>query len=201
MDYLFKKGQDNHQLFVLLHGTGGDENSLLAVADFLNPKASILALRGQINENGALRFFKRHNHGKFDLEDLNQKRIDLKHFLEQFTLKEGFELKDILFIGFSNGANMAMHMLLEDDTPFRKGILLAPMYPVPISHLKDDKKERSVFLSMGLQDPIVSLSDSQNVISAFQKRKAKIHEFWVRGHEISLESLQAAQLWLQLVEA
>lgn len=197
MDYIFKKGQANQPLLVLLHGTGGNEESLLAVAEFLNPEASILALRGRINENGALRFFKRQSEGHFDLEDLNQKAADLKRFLETFVAENSNHFQDLILVGFSNGANMAMHLMLQNNSPFQKGILMAPMYPLQTDHFTDDKKATSVFISMGQNDPLVSLKACQKVVTEFKNRNANIQEFWVNSHEVTFDCLKAAQAWLQ----
>ena len=38
MEHLYKKAKRmDAPTFILLHGTGGDEHSLLPIADFLNP--------------------------------------------------------------------------------------------------------------------------------------------------------------------
>jgi phospholipase/carboxylesterase len=37
---------------MLLHGTGGDENSLLSLGNQLCPGAALLGLRGNVLENG-----------------------------------------------------------------------------------------------------------------------------------------------------
>ena len=44
---------------LLLHGTGGDENDLLPIAHRVAPGRTILSPRGQVNEQGLTRFFRR----------------------------------------------------------------------------------------------------------------------------------------------
>ena len=44
---------------MLLHGTGGDETSLLPIAQELNKQATVLSIRGDVSENGMNRYFKR----------------------------------------------------------------------------------------------------------------------------------------------
>ena len=53
MKSLFKSGQPNQPTLVLLHGTGGDEKDLLPIANYLNPNATVLSLRGDVSENAS----------------------------------------------------------------------------------------------------------------------------------------------------
>ena len=64
------KGHPEAPAFVLLHGTGGDETSLLPIAQELNKQATVLSIRGDVSENGMNRYFKRLAEGHYDLEDL-----------------------------------------------------------------------------------------------------------------------------------
>ena len=59
MEHIFKQGQPDAPTFILLHGTGGDENDLLPLAQVLNPDYNVLSIRGEVSENGMNRFFKR----------------------------------------------------------------------------------------------------------------------------------------------
>ena len=53
---------------LLLHGTGGNEDDLLTIAQMIDAKATILAPRGKVLENGMPRYFKRFAEGVFDLK-------------------------------------------------------------------------------------------------------------------------------------
>lgn len=196
----YYKGKDKQPLLILLHGTGGDEESLLPIVPYLNPDANILALRGEVSENGALRFFKRLAEDQFDQDDLEMRGKQLSRELSQFMTDNDFSSEEAVLVGFSNGSNMAINLLLQDKSPFKQAILFAPMYPVDTSSLQEEKKETKVFISMGEKDPIVPLSQSQKVIHEFESRKAQVTSFWVRSHEVTLESLQAAHDWLLNIE-
>src|SRR5918992_5742076 len=68
---------------VLLHGTGGNENDLLALGSALAPGAPLLSPRGQVLENGMPRFFRRHAEGVFDLDDLRRRAGELARFITE----------------------------------------------------------------------------------------------------------------------
>ena len=78
MHSIFKKGHLEAPVFVLLHGTGGDETALLPIAQELNKQATVLSIRGDVSENGMNRYFKRLAEGHYDLEDL-EKRGEALH--------------------------------------------------------------------------------------------------------------------------
>ena len=66
---------------LLLHGTGGDENDLVPVADLLDRQANVLSPRGQVMENGMPRFFRRLSEGVFDIPDLTKRTESLGDFI------------------------------------------------------------------------------------------------------------------------
>ncbi|SFH92765.1 alpha/beta hydrolase [Pisciglobus halotolerans] len=111
MIHLFKEGNPTKPVFLLLHGTGGNEYDLLPVAEFIDPEASILSVRGNILENGMPRFFKRLAEGVFDEEDLIKETKQLYDFINQAAEKYHFDRKKVIALGYSNGANIAASLL------------------------------------------------------------------------------------------
>ena len=65
MQHIFKEGKAGHPVFILLHGTGGDETNLLPLGEVLDSEATVLSIRGDVNENGMLRYFKRQGEGRY----------------------------------------------------------------------------------------------------------------------------------------
>ena len=63
-------------------------------------------------ENGMNRYFKRLAEGHYDLEDLEKRGEALHKFIQQAANEHQFSLDKIIFIGYSNGANIAIHCLL-----------------------------------------------------------------------------------------
>ncbi|XJS10003.1 alpha/beta hydrolase [Aerococcaceae bacterium WGS1372] len=196
MIHIYKEGKKNHPVFVLLHGTGGNENNLLGVAEFLDPQASILAIRGNVSENGMLRFFKRKEEGVYDLEDLEQRGKELYQFIVDSSKEYVFNLEDVILVGFSNGSNIAINMLLLKDSQLNKATLFAPMYPVDLSNNHKDLEGSAIYISAGRRDPIVPVSDSEEVINIFLSRNATVTSYWVNSHELNLDTLTQAKVWL-----
>jgi phospholipase/carboxylesterase len=184
MEYIIKKGVEDAPVFILLHGTGGTEESLLDVGKVLDEEATLIGIRGNILEGGYPRYFKRLEEGVFDVEDLNNRTIELHEFIQ--TLVERYDLNSekIVLIGYSNGA-----------TIYQKGILFHPMYPVKITDTQD-LSQTKIFTTMGKMDPIVTIEQSEHVLQLFRERKAEITEEWTQGHQLTYPEILKAKEWL-----
>lgn len=195
MEYIFKPGIKGKPVFVLLHGTGGDERDLLPLAEMLDKDYGVLSVRGQEPENGMNRFFKRTGMGQYDLENLDFRGRELLDFVKEQAEKNDFNVEDAIFVGFSNGSNIAINMLLQEDVNFKRAILFSPLYSIEL----DDKKDLSgldVFISMGKNDPTASMRDNETVIELFKSRGARVEEYWVNGHELTGDAVMVAKYWL-----
>ena len=197
-EYIYNEGKAGKPVFILLHGTGADERNLLPVAEVLDAEATVFSIRGNVSENGMNRYFKRHAEGQYDVEDLMKRGQELKQFIEEKAEEYGFALENAIYIGFSNGSNIAINMMLLDDSKVNKGMLFAPMYPIDTEEVKD-LPDTKVYLSMGENDPIVPRAESDRVINIFKDLGADVTEFWVNSHELNGESLLAGKQWLETV--
>lgn len=195
MEYLYKENKKGAPVFVLLHGTGGTETDLVSLGEFLNADYNLLGIRGNVQENGMNRYFKRHGEGHYDWEDLEFRGKELYTFILEKSKKYSFEMKDVVLVGFSNGSNIAINMMIQQPDVFKKAALFAPMYPTDIDK-KQIFNETNVFLSLGKKDPIVSEAESLRVVDLFKQRGAKVTTFWVNGHNLDQEVALEAKRWL-----
>lgn len=195
-EYIYNEGKAGEPVLVLLHGTGADENNLVPVAEAISPEATVLSIRGNVSENGMNRYFKRHGEGNYDVEDLMQRGKELYQFIEEKSEELEFALEDVILLGFSNGSNIGINMLLLEESELNKAMLYAPMYPVDIEE-GPDLSDTEIFLSMGKNDPIVPQSESKNVIDIFESRGANVEQTWVNSHEINGDNLMAGKEWLE----
>src|SRR3954466_11704359 len=68
---------------LLLHGSGGDEHDLIPLAERIAPGHALLSPRGKVSDDGITRFFRRDPHGGWDIEDFNERTIDLAGFVRR----------------------------------------------------------------------------------------------------------------------
>src|SRR5687768_6670896 len=67
--------------FLLLHGTGGNEDDLVPLGRLIAPRSALLSPRGNVLENGMPRFFRRLAEGVFDLDDVRRRAHELADFI------------------------------------------------------------------------------------------------------------------------
>ncbi|HEX6646661.1 MAG TPA: alpha/beta hydrolase [Nitrososphaeraceae archaeon] len=181
---------------VLLHGTGGNEEDLIFLGKKIEPNASILSPRGKVLENNMPRFFRRLSEGVFDIEDLKFRTHELADFIQKCSLHYKFDLRHTIAVGFSNGANIATSILLLSPDVFQDAILfraMIPLVPNPLPNLLNKK----ILLSAGLQDPIVSKKETENLYRLFQKTNAITTLKWQpSSHNLIQEDILVAKSWI-----
>ncbi len=193
-----KKYDDGNKklTLVLLHGTGGNEEDLIFLGKKIEPNASILSPRGKVLENGMPRFFRRLSEGIFDLEDLRIRSHELADFIQKCSLHYKFDLEKTIAIGFSNGANISVSMLFLRPEVIQGAILfraMIPFIPDPLPNLSSKK----VLLSAGLEDPIVSRNETENLYRLFQKTNAITTLKWQpSSHNLIQEDIVVAKPWI-----
>lgn len=189
-------GENAAVTLLMLHGTGGDEDNLLPLGRALLPGAALLSPRGQVNEMGALRFFRRLREGVFDLEDLARRTDDLAEFLNAAARTYAFDVDRVVAAGFSNGANIAGSLLLRHPGLVRRAVLLAPMVPFEPKPLPKLNGTR-VFIGAGRSDAMVPPQLTERLVEILQHSGASVSVHWDNGgHAITPAEVGAATEWL-----
>lgn len=185
---------------LLLHGTGGNEDDLLPLAEALLPGAARLSPRGQVLENGAPRFFRRLAEGVFDLDDLRARTHELADFVEAAGKTYRLDGPPIA-VGFSNGANIAAATLLLRQGTLRGALLLRPMVPLIPDQLPSLDGVPVAILA-GRADPIVSPEQSGSLAELLKRAGAEVEFEWIAGgHGLTREDLEVGRKWLARIAA
>jgi predicted esterase len=191
----FVAGNSSRTLF-LLHGTGGNEQDLIALGHELDPNAAVLSPRGKVLENGMPRFFRRLAEGVFDLEDLKYRTNELADFVAAAAQHYGFRTDQLIAVGYSNGANIAASMLLLRPEIMRRAILFRAMVPL-IPDILPDLSSGRVWIGAGDQDPIVPASETKRLGEFLRRAGADVTiRFAQAGHGLTNEDVEAARDWL-----
>lgn len=180
-------------LFVVFHGTGGDENQFFDLAGQLLPGARVIAPRGGISEGGALRYFRRTGEGVYDMDDLALRTRQMVDFVAE-RKAEG-QPRRVVGLGYSNGANILASMQFAAPDLFDATVLMHPL--IPFAPPATDFSGRHVLITAGRRDPICPAPASQALGDYFQGNGAATTLFWHDGgHELRPAELQETQRFL-----
>ncbi|RCS25193.1 alpha/beta hydrolase [Phyllobacterium salinisoli] len=140
---------------VLLHGSGGDETSLVPLASKIWPNAVLLGVRGRVLQEGRTRWYRSITPVKFDQKDVRAEADAFVVFLTKLADSHGLDLSRATFVGYSNGANLlAATMLLHPDM-VKRAVLMRPM-PVLDETPAANLSKTNVLTVAGAEDEIYS---------------------------------------------
>ncbi len=182
---------------LLLHGTGGDENSLLDLGRALSPDAALLSPRGRVLEDGTTtRFFRRLAEGVFDEDDLRARTHELADFVGAAAARYGFNPGRVAAVGFSNGANIAAATLLLRPGLLRAAVLWRAMVPLTLPS-PPDLRGTAVLLAAGQHDGLVPRENTERLAASLRQAGADVALSWAdAGHGLASSEAAAARDWL-----
>ncbi|MEK5433472.1 alpha/beta hydrolase [Lysinibacillus sp. FSL R7-0073] len=202
MKHIFYKGTDETKpTLLMLHGTGGNEESLIGLAKEIDDTANILSVRGNVLEHGMPRFFRRLAEGVFDIEDLIIRTKELNEFLNEASQQYGFDRQRIVAIGYSNGANIAASLLFHYEDVLAGAILHHPM--VPRRGIELPKLSAiPVFIGAGTNDPMCTAQESEDLEALLSSAGATVTTNWFDfGHQLTIPEVHAAKEWYNSIYA
>ena len=192
----FVPGNSDRTL-LLLHGTGGSERDLIPLGQELDSNASLLSPRGKVLENGMPRFFRRLAEGVFDLEDLRKRTDELADFVVSAAERYKIDVKKIVAVGYSNGANIAASVLLLRPEVLSAAILFRAMVPL-IPETQPNLTSVRVWIGAGASDPIVPVSEPKKLAELLREAEADVTiRFFHSGHELTPDDVDSAREWLR----
>lgn len=199
--------QASGRTLLLLHGTGGDERDLLPIAGQIGTDFNVLSVRGNVLENGMPRFFRRLGMGVFDEDDVRFRTHELVEFLRKIAPQKGFDLQNLVALGYSNGANLIGSVLLLYPELLAGAALLRPMQPlreVPAARMvsNDDQKAPqtsvSVFFAPGQRDLTVDPAATDRYASLLTGRGFQLTRYDApAGHNLTSQDVAQAAGWYQ----
>lgn len=182
--HLWRPGRGGPPL-LLLHGTGGDETSLMPYHERLAAGTPVLAVRGTVNENGLNRHFRRFAEGVFDEVDLVERAHELADLLAAAERHYGVAPGEWMAVGFSNGANIAAATLMLRPAALAGAVLMAAMVPFPEGPPPSDLTGKHVIVVNGAKDPMATAEQTSTLVSQLRGLGARVdlvpHD---GGHEL-----------------
>jgi predicted esterase len=115
------------ETLVLLHGSGGDETTLLPFGSRVSRQAFLMGVAGRVTQEGTKRWYQRVTPTAFDQNDIRAEASAFADFLEAAQRAKTLDLDHTVFVGYSNGANLLAALSLLHPGLVRRAVLLRPM--------------------------------------------------------------------------
>lgn len=188
------EGRPGAPLLLTFHGTGGHEDQFHRIGPELLPDAHVVSPRGEVEENGMLRFFRRTSMGVYDMEDLARRTATMGDFVAQEAARTG--ARRVVGLGYSNGANILASVVAARPELFTDAALLHPLIPFtppPAPGLKG----RRVLITAGQRDPICPPALTMRLSDWLESQGARVTLHWHgNGHEIAPSEWEAVRAFL-----
>ncbi len=180
---------------LLLHGTGGDENDLLPVGRALAPGAALLSPRGKVAEQGANRFFARKAPGVFDENEIRRRAEEMVEWIAVAVKQYSLDPAKVYALGYSNGANIAMAVMLLHPGVIAGAVLLRPMKiiePAPLPELGG----APVLIVAGKSDMLMPPREAEALTRLLTNAGAAV-DFAMQdaGHDLTPQDFALGKKW------
>jgi phospholipase/carboxylesterase len=181
-------------VIVLLHGTGGNEADLMPLAARLNPRATLLGVRGRSTEEGVARWFRRFDAMTYDQDDIRAEAAAFAGFVEGAVTGYGLDPARMTYLGYSNGANLLGAILRLHPGVVNRAILLRGIEVLEDPPAADLSGAR-VLLLTGSHDPYARMAPALE--ASLKAAGADLDARLIAaGHELSPEDLEVAKGWM-----
>ncbi|MET0444388.1 MAG: VOC family protein [Pseudorhodoplanes sp.] len=182
-------------VFVLLHGSGANETSVMPIAHRVDPHAVLLGVRGRAAEDGLPRWFRRITPFSFDQADIVAEAGAFAAFIEEAAQAYGLDPSRLVYIGYSNGANLINAMLSLHPHLIRRAVLLRSM-PVLDEPPAADMSDANVLLISGETDDYGRYAEELRRQLADAGANVDL-AFVPQGHGLSDDDVPIIQEWLE----
>lgn len=196
--HAFHPGDPSKPTILLFHGTGGDEHDLIRFGQAVAPGQTLLSPRGRVDEAGLNRWFRRHEEGVFDLEDLKFRTNELAQWLHLARVEYSLLDQPLYALGYSNGANILANLLLQGFEHLQKAAMIRPMFTdqrAPGITLPSPK----TLLLVGQHDTICPPDSAEKLAEELTSKGAVVQMVRVAaGHELTQADLAEISNFLAL---
>ena len=192
--HVLQPGADTGPVILGLHGTGADERQGLELARLLAPGQPVLAPRGSVREGSAARWFRRHAEGVFDVDDVVARAAELADLVAEARSAYALGDREILAVGFSNGANMALATTLLHPSALPETIAFSARWPLGDRVPTDELAGTRITMLNGDADAMAPLADVERTVrEALLRGSDAVSHVRPGGHGLDARDLDAAR--------
>lgn len=183
------------RVLVLMHGSGGDESTLVSLASRIAPDAMLIGVRGRVVQDGVKRWYKKLTATEFDQKDVRVEASAFVDFIARTARDLNVDLSAATFLGYSNGANLIAALTQLHPGLVSRAVLLRPM-PV-LNDAPQVDLSSSRFLTIAGQNDKLYYPFASHLEERLRGCGANVDARVIAsGHNIGEEDIRIAAEWL-----
>jgi len=191
-------------LLLLLHGAGSNEHDLLGLTPYLDGRCMMASVRAPFPSGaGAYTWYRTSHTASGPMIDEAQEdasRRNLAAFVAHLCRSRGALASGTFLLGFSQGATMALSLLLDHPDRFAGAMVFgARLLPGTAAGVRNREAGRGkpVFAAHGLLDDVVPVARARAMRSRLLDAGLDLeYREYASGHDIPGQALRDAAAWL-----
>ncbi len=190
-----------HPTLILLHGRGTNEDDLLGLVQYLDPRLLVVSARAPFQfPFGGYTWYEILEVGSPNQQQFAESYERLAKFFTDLKQHYPVDPKRIFFLGFSMGTVMSYAISLTKPLDVAGVIAHSGYIPenTPLQFAWDQLQNNSFFVAHGIYDPVIPIHFGRRAKELLTQTKADLtyHEYPI-AHQVSEESLMALSSWLR----
>jgi phospholipase/carboxylesterase len=192
-----------HPALILLHGRGTNEDDLLGIVDYLDPRFFILSVRAPFRFDsgfGGYTWYDVKDIGTPHPQQFEESYNRLVRFVDDVKRGYAVDSRRVFLLGFSMGSIMSLALSLTHPEMVR-GVVAHSGYIPENTNLQfvwDRLQQLALFVAHGVDDTVIPISFARRSHDLLLKTAADLtYKEYPIPHTISEESLSDLSLWLQ----
>jgi phospholipase/carboxylesterase len=188
---------------ILLHGRGTNEDDLLGLLDYLDPRFFFISARAPFRFDqsfGGYTWYDVQDVGTPNAQQFEESYKRLVQFLDDVKRGYPIDKQQVYLLGFSMGSIMSYAVSLTKPQSVR-GIVAHSGYIPENTSLQfawDQLQGLSIFIAHGIQDSVIPIEFGRRAHDLLSKTSADLtYKEYPIPHAIGDESLSDLSIWLQ----
>lgn len=200
-------GADKAPALLLLHGVGSNEQDLMALAPYLDPRFHLLSARAPIPMGPMMYgwyWIEPLPDGNFhyEPEEALQSLERLVRFLGEIISEYNLDPARLFLGGFSQGAILSCAALLVAPQQIAGVVAMSGRWPEPVppaqvAASRARLTDKPMLVVHGTQDPVIPIAYGRELQEKFRALPVALtYQEYPMGHTISEESIELVRTWL-----
>jgi phospholipase/carboxylesterase len=189
-----------HPGMILLHGRGTNEEDLMGLVPYLDPRLVFVAARAPFYyPHGGFTWYDLQSVGAPDQTQFLESYERLAEFLTDVPRRYPVDPKQIFLLGFSMGTVLSFALSLMKPEAV-KGVVAHSGYlpeTMPLAYRWENLANTSFFVAHGTEDPVIPIHFGRRANELLSKTNAPlVYKEYPIQHQISEASLTDLSGWL-----